>query len=64
MLTHASPFQVCHSGRTYLVNDAGEDDVLDGVEDDRAVRLACRFSVQPRALGAMEKWMSEKWLQI
>ena len=49
--------QVCHSRRTYLVDDAGEDDVLDGVQDDRAVRLACRFSVQPRALGAMEKWM-------
>ena len=30
-----------------LVHHAGEDDELDGVQDDRAVRLARRFAVQP-----------------
>ena len=34
-----------------LVHDAGEDDVLDGVQDDRAIRLARGLAIQPGAFG-------------
>ena len=43
-----------------LVHHAGEDDELDGVQDDRAVRLARRFAVQPGAFGGREKEIGQR----
>ena len=34
---------------SFCIDDAGEDDVLDGVEDDAAVGLGGRLSVQTGA---------------